>query len=183
MPHLLADNATYFITARTLCKIHYFDTFNKKQIVLDQIKRAQKKFQIKIYAFAILNNHYHLLIEILQGADLPKVMQLISGGSSFLLNKNCQIKKNIWRGYWDKLIKNEDMFIKVYAYILGNPLKHKVVKNFFELKKYKFCSFRQALKYKNEKLLKEWILNIMALKLDEELYKQNPFVYYGDTSD
>ena len=67
-------------------------------------------------------NHIHLLFK--QNDDLGKIMQYIKGESTVELNKFLQKSGKFWAdGYYDKLIRDEEHFAKVYNYIKNNPLK------------------------------------------------------------
>jgi REP element-mobilizing transposase RayT len=108
----------------------------------------------KFYAFAILDNHYHLLIKITRGLLLPKFIGEINGKSSRLINtEDTSIDQKIWANYFDKCIKNETDFYKHLNYIHQNPIKHGNVFSLDELKNYKFCSYGHWLKEKGEEFL------------------------------
>jgi REP element-mobilizing transposase RayT len=141
--HVYLDNSFYFITCKTRDKKNHFLSNTSKQIILDNLNKVKTKFYLKELYFAILNNHYHLLILIKKGTDLPKIMQLINGNVSRALN--LKLNYRLWDKYFDKIIETEKSYLKVIGYIIGNPLKHKIVNNFKELEKYKYCNFNEVI--------------------------------------
>jgi len=144
--HIALDDTTYFITARTYSRRKYFDTPVKKKIIIRQINRAKTKYGFLIYAWVILDNHYHFLIHIKKAGDLSKIMQIINGGSSFELNKAIKENFKIWDRYWDWIIESEEIFWDKFRYIITNPYKHGVIKSIADLPNYPFSSFNQNVK-------------------------------------
>jgi putative transposase len=115
-PHFLEDNTIYFVTARTVDQAPYFNSNSKAGLL---------KFQIALYAWVLLNNHYHLLFKIKKGEDLSKFINFLNGKSSFELNKSENtIGRKIWYQYWDHSIRDETDFWQHFNYIHNNPVKH-----------------------------------------------------------
>ncbi|QOP43210.1 hypothetical protein FJR45_04300 [Sulfurimonas sediminis] len=84
------------------------------------LEEDEKLYDVEI--MAIMPNHIHLLFK--QNDDLGKIMQYIKGKSAVELNKFLQKSGKFWAdGYYDKLIRDEEHYIKVYNYIKNNPLK------------------------------------------------------------
>jgi hypothetical protein len=61
MPFWL-PNSFYFVTSKTFLGKKIFDSYNKKKIVLDQIRKTVQKLKIPIYAYSIAQNHHHSLL-------------------------------------------------------------------------------------------------------------------------
>lgn len=158
-PHIFKNNTLYFLTVRTIDKSHYFNTIQKKNILKSCLKAGLQKHAIKIFAWVILSNHYHLLVKIINKDDLPKFIKAINGKSSFELNRieNKQNRK-IWHNYWDRCIRSEKDFWTRFNYIHNNPIKHGYIKNSDELKKYKFSSYDQWTKKNDAK----WMASCFA---------------------
>jgi len=158
-PHIFKENTIYFLTVRTIDKNPYFDSDQKKDIIKSCLKAGLRKHAIKIFAWVILNNHYHLLIKITNKDDLPNFLKTINGKSSFELNKteNKQNRK-IWHNYWDRCIRAEKDFWMRFNYIHNNPIKHGYIKNPDKLREYKFSSHNQWVKRNGA----EWITSCFA---------------------
>ena len=58
--HFFQEDNIYFLTGRTFREEHFFNTKEKKQILLNILSQAIEQFSISLYAWIILNNHYHL---------------------------------------------------------------------------------------------------------------------------
>lgn len=83
---------------------------------------SQDKKLYELVAFAIMNNHVHILFKPLE--SLSKVMQMIKGASAKKINELLGKSGNFWADdYYDKAIRDEKHFWMVYEYIKNNPLK------------------------------------------------------------
>ncbi|MDZ7798743.1 MAG: transposase [Patescibacteria group bacterium] len=150
-PHIYSDNSFYFLTARTLKGIYFFNTDSKKKILLNVIRKALERYNCDLYAWVILSNHYHLLLKIKLGKELSSLIKNIHANSSRILNiyQACPSRK-IWWNYWDKCIETPKSYYTHLNYIHHNPVKHGYTKN---MKDYKFSSYRHYLKTQG----KEWL--------------------------
>lgn len=169
--HLQITKEFYFITSRTVGKIDFFDSDQEKSLLKNCLREALNKYQVSIYAWIILANHYHLLVKFNNPLLLPDFIGYINGKSAHLLlhgvsrlrrdqvtaeplhstDKNYRHK--IWWNYWDKCLWNEKDFWQHFNYIHHNPIKHGYVKNFLELANYPFSSYQHYLK----KYGQEWL--------------------------
>lgn len=61
-PHTYENNAIYFITASIVHRQRLLDTDAKREVVRDVLKAAIEKYGVRLYAWVILANHYHLLL-------------------------------------------------------------------------------------------------------------------------
>ncbi|WP_151900722.1 transposase [Sulfurimonas hydrogeniphila] len=84
------------------------------------LEEDEKLYDVEM--MAVMPNHIHLLFK--QNEDLGKIMQYIKGKSAVELNRLLQKSGKFWAdGYYDKLIRDEEHYVKVYNYIKNNPLK------------------------------------------------------------
>ncbi|MDD5731592.1 MAG: hypothetical protein PHU42_01760 [Patescibacteria group bacterium] len=60
--HLELENEVYFLTTRCFEKKNYFS--GREGIILNIINNLIKELGISLYAFAIMKNHYHLLLKL-----------------------------------------------------------------------------------------------------------------------
>ncbi|MBD3359985.1 MAG: hypothetical protein GF365_04755 [Candidatus Buchananbacteria bacterium] len=159
-PHLFFNNTIYFISCRTFKKHHLFNSKDKINIIKNRIDLAVIKYEVKLFAWVILFNHYHLLLEIKHGLNLSKMINFINGGTSYDLNKlENKSGRKIWANYWDYCIRDEKDFWTHFNYIHQNPIKHGLVKNLEELKDYEYCSYQWFLKEKGEEWLSDCFIN------------------------
>ncbi|OGY41159.1 MAG: hypothetical protein A2Y67_01020 [Candidatus Buchananbacteria bacterium RBG_13_39_9] len=159
--HLYLNNSYYFITCRTKDQKNYFSSNKMKSLLLDKFYIIKGKYNLNEFIFAILNNHYHFYTFIKNGADLPKIMQLINGKISKELNLNLDYR--LWDVYYDRIVGNDKTPDKVIGYIIANPYKHRLVKSLEALKDYKYCSFNEVAEKLGYEAAIEMISNVENL--------------------
>ncbi len=132
----------HFVTCTIL---HWLPIFTRKesvQIVIDCLKFLQEKDDLKLYAYVILENHLHMVV---QSNDLQKSMQsfkqytakqildmLKRENITTILDQLAFYKKThhkektyqVWEeGYQPKLMQTDAMMISKIGYIHENPVK------------------------------------------------------------
>ena len=101
----------YFVTARTIKKEKFFNTDEKKKILYQALKKSLENYCYQIYAWIILNNHYHLLFKTKIGKDLEHFISDLHSSSSGKINKlDNQKGRKVWFQYWDYCPRNEKDF-------------------------------------------------------------------------
>ncbi|MBK9686903.1 MAG: hypothetical protein IPO65_03785 [Saprospiraceae bacterium] len=69
--------------------------------------------------------HVHLLVSKLANVELPQVdkwMQLIKGGSAYLINKTLNRSGKLWAvESYDRYIRNEKHYRNSFYYTVNNP--------------------------------------------------------------
>ncbi|MEA3305532.1 MAG: transposase [Candidatus Omnitrophota bacterium] len=184
---LEAENTLYHLTNRgdDRKKIYASELDRKK--FLEYVVKAKKRFKFRLYAYVLMTNHYHLLIETLQ-ANLSKIMHFIN--SSYTTYYNVKRKKtgHLFQGRYKSIIADKDnYFLELTRYIHLNPVKAAIVKLPEE---YKWSSYKAYTGMANDKYIdKEAIKaitdlwgkryrNFVMASIDEKI---NPFknIYGG----
>ncbi|WP_243902670.1 transposase, partial [Aetokthonos hydrillicola] len=60
------------------------------------IKKAQDKFNFKLYALCIMSNHVHYLLEPDQPEDLPKIMHWLNWYTAMCFNRMLNRTGHFW---------------------------------------------------------------------------------------
>ena len=132
----------HFVTCTIL---HWLPIFTRKesvQIIIDSLKFLQEKDNLKLYAYVILENHLHMVV---QSDDLAKTMEsfkkytanqilklLKEENVKTLLEQLKFYKKahktdkeyQIWEeGYQPKLMQTDTMMVSKIKYIHENPVR------------------------------------------------------------
>jgi putative transposase len=128
-PHIYTDNACYFLTARIVRKQRLLNTEVKRNLLRDVLKEAISQHGIRLYAWVILADHYHLLLKTAKTSPLYKFIKRLHGQSAILLNKqDATPGRQVWYQYWDRFPRNERDFWSYFNYIHINPIKHGYVR-------------------------------------------------------
>lgn len=153
--HTYFDDTIYVVTGWTIEKIHFFDNDKKKEILLSSMRHALDKFGYELYAWVILNNHYHIKFKTKKGEDLPDFIKTVHDRSSYYLNNlDHNFDRKIWQGFREMQIRTPEDFWARFNFIHENPIKHKYITNKLY---WKFSSYDFYLKNYGT----AWIENII----------------------
>jgi REP element-mobilizing transposase RayT len=124
---LQAENCLYHITSRgnNRSKIFLEDSDYKK--FLEYIGKAKEKYNFYLCAYALLANHYHLLIETTQ-PNLSKLMQYLNTAYTIYHNRKHDTCGHLFQGRYKSIVVDKDSyFLELTRYIHLNPVRAKVV--------------------------------------------------------
>jgi len=145
-PHIYLDDAWYIITSSTLGHEHFLTTDRAKGLMRDTLKNLIEEFGITLYAWVILNNHYHLLLKTRVGKDLSRFFGRLHGSTSRQFNLwDVTPGRQVWHNYWDTCIRTERDFWVRFNYIHYNPVKHGYVQRPVD---WPYSSYRYYLRTK-----------------------------------
>ncbi|MBW2604115.1 MAG: transposase [Deltaproteobacteria bacterium] len=105
---------------------------------LETISEMSERFEVDIFAYVLMSNHYHLLVRT-NRANLKKAMQWF--GTTYTRrfnNRNCK-KSHLFQGrYKSILVQNDAYLMQLSCYIHRNPLRAGIVKRLID---YKWSSY------------------------------------------
>ena len=88
-PHITGDNTSQFITARCYSNIPYLGIIkDAKNHFIQKMKQYAKELKINTDAWIILNNHYHLLLNVTKGGALSEFIRKLHGAVGNFIRKN-----------------------------------------------------------------------------------------------
>ena len=115
---------------------------------------------VKIICYALLPNHYHLLLQQIENNGISKFMGKISNSYTQYINQKNNRSGSLFQGPFKAIqIKSDTQLLYVSAYINGNAEIHKITK----AKQWKWSSYTDYLGLRNGNLCnKKIILNQFA---------------------
>ena len=88
LPHILTDSSIYFITGRTYAGINWLQADSTKKYFQDKLQELVSRFNFGLDAYAILNNHYHVLVAVPSGENVPKFVKNLHGATAHYIKQN-----------------------------------------------------------------------------------------------
>lgn len=128
--HWLVDNQVYFITARCRDRFPAFAADAAKQVFWRQFDSYVSEFGYTPWVTSLVDNHYHTLGYLREGAKLPVMMQRLHGSVAKLVNDVLpQRFPRLWRDakgkeYFDGCIRDETQARRAYRYVLIQSVRH-----------------------------------------------------------
>ncbi|MDX8406563.1 MAG: transposase [Mariprofundus sp.] len=115
--------ALYHITSRGDGRDLIFLSDRDRLIFMDLIGELSSRFQWLIYAYCLMDNHYHLLAET-QEANLCRGMRHLNGVYTQRFNRFNHRVGHVFQGrYKAILVQKETYFRKLVRYIVLNPVR------------------------------------------------------------
>jgi REP element-mobilizing transposase RayT len=149
----------FFLTIKSIDGLPILINEKYYQIILDSLKFCRRHKGWRIYAYAILINHLHLVLKLLKGFSLSDTMRDFKKYTSnqilkrlkedkqydlleelkIAANKTKDRNSKVWRhDCWPKIIVTEKFFFQKVQYTDFNAQKHGLVG---DMEKYPYTSY------------------------------------------
>lgn len=153
------ENALYHILSRGNEQRTIVKDDNDRDRFLEVLGRMCDRFGIELYAYVVMDNHYHLLLRT-PSANLSKSMQWFAGTYTRYFNIQHGRSGHLFQGRFKSfLIENDTYLLQLSYYIHRNPLRAGIVKR---LADYRWSSYG-AYAYNRKK--PDWLKTDRVLSL------------------
>ncbi|NUO10520.1 MAG: transposase, partial [Candidatus Brocadia sp.] len=151
-------NAVYHIMSRGVAQGEIFYADEDYRKFLEYLEKTSEKFQLEIFAFVLMGNHYHLFLRTKE-ANLSRAMQWLQTSYSVYFNRKYRRSGHLFQGRYKSILVGEESYWRGLSfYIHLNPVRAGMVK---ELEEYAWSSYHDYVKAKKihhlvscEKILK-----------------------------
>jgi REP element-mobilizing transposase RayT len=139
----LVMGAKYHVISRANRKEMIFTSHHIKELFMDVVRSAKKKYRFTISNFCIMGNHFHLIIQPLENQNLSKIMQWILSVFAKRYNKVFNLTGHVWHDrFTSKVIRSFYQYLITFIYIANNPVRANISSNPIEYE-YNGISFLQ----------------------------------------
>ena len=176
LPRVYIKEAAYLITCRGEHNENIFQEKEDYKMFLDLIKKYQEQYGIKVFAFCLMPDHLHLLVEMEKnqpGADQQETlsfqnvsdfMQGLNNNYTKYFNGRYERKGHLFRERFKAaVIEKQSSLLKMTAYLHLNPQR---LDPSIDLKDYPYSSYQMYL-YNNS--ANEGELSFMRQAVNEAL--------------
>lgn len=116
---------------------------------MDYVIKAKERFQFSLYAYCLMTNHFHLLLET-RLANISRIMHYIKGSYTTYYNIRHSRTGHLFQGRFKSIVVDKDnYFLELTRYIHLNPVRAGTVS---DPAIYKWSSYRGYLGGKDEYL-------------------------------
>ncbi len=174
-------DAYYHISSRGDGRKEIYREKDDYELFYEILASSVSKYQIIIYAFTLMSNHYHLIIMTPLG-NLASCMRYINGLYSQKYNRRHKRVGHVLQGrYKAILIEDESYLLEVIRYIHLNPYRAKMVES---IDSYPYSSHQAVIKIKErEKWIEwynsDWILSHFGERKEEAIESYQRFMEEG----
>lgn len=163
---IFTEKSDYFRMIHDLFELNDLDAainlqyfFDPKSMEVEpryiQTERKSRKILVKIHAFVLMPNHYHLLLEQILPGGIVKFMQKLGTAYTMYFNKKYTRVGPLYQGAFKAVhIKQDAHFTHIPFYIHANPLSliyggSTSIDTMTFLKEYRWSSFPDYVGIKN----------------------------------
>jgi putative transposase len=114
---------------------------------IDLLKEATSLWKVRIAAYCLMSNHYHLLLQTPE-ANLSRCMRHINGIYTQYFNRTYKNDGPLFRGRYKSIVIDQDSYLlELVRYIHANPWSAGLVKH---LEDYRWSSHRAYISKGNK---------------------------------
>ncbi|MBU1557553.1 transposase [Patescibacteria group bacterium] len=151
----------YHVLNRANACLQIFDNDKDYQMFEEILEEAKEKFDMRVLAYSVMPNHWHLVLCPKKDDDLKLFMSWLSNTHT---KRWHAVKKTIGQGhlyqgrYKSFICQDDSHFLTLVRYVERNPKKANLVK---KAENWKWGSVwrRESGTEKQRKLLSEWIIS------------------------
>lgn len=119
--------ALYHVTSRGDHREAIYRDAVDRQAWLDTIALVCKRFNFVVHAYCQMTNHYHLLVETVDG-NLSQGMRQLNGLYTQAYNRRHRLVGHLFQGrYKAILVQKESYLLELTRYVVLNPLRARMV--------------------------------------------------------
>jgi putative transposase len=131
--------ALHHVMGRGIDGIKIFRNKNDHEDFLSRLEHLCEKKTLSIYAWALMDNHFHLLVRTGKHSLSDSMRKLLTG---YVVNYNRRYKRygHLFQNRYKSILCEDDPYLlELTRYIHLNPLRAGVVKDMRELRRYERC--------------------------------------------
>ena len=122
--HILSSARTFFATTKTSQGRALLQSERNATLFIEVLRSCVASGKFRLHDFVVMPDHVHLLLTVGDGMTIERAMQLIKGGFSYRLRKECGYLGEVWqRGFSEARVEDPESFRKHREYIAANPVR------------------------------------------------------------
>ena len=170
--------ALYHITSRGDRREAIYEDDDDRLTFLSVLERVCDTYNWVCYAYCLMDNHYHLLIET-PDSNLSKGMRQLNGMYTQTFNRMNNRVGHVFQGRYKAILVEKDSYLlELSRYIVLNPVRANMVRS---AKEWPWSSYRSTVgAVKGLSCLNtEWLLAAFAKRKSVAIEKYKQFVAQG----
>jgi putative transposase len=117
------EGGWYHVTARGNERRRIYRDDRDRHHFKDLMAEARTRFRLRLHVYVLMDNHYHLLVE-LQEANLSQAMQWLNGSYSVWFNRRHRRSGHLFQGRFKSIVvSREEWGLALSRYLHLNPVR------------------------------------------------------------
>jgi REP element-mobilizing transposase RayT len=115
--------ALYHVTARGHERKELFCGEEDQELLRQKLAASVGRYQVRLYAYTLMSNHFHLLLETPRG-NLSRFMQHLNGSYTSYFNRRHQRQGHLFEERFKaRLVEETGYLLRLTRYVHLNPVK------------------------------------------------------------
>ena len=122
-PRILHPGAWYHVTARGIERRPIFKDTRDRAHFRDLLAELVERYAVRLHAFVMMDNHYHLLLELTR-PNLSRAIQWLNVSHSVWFNRRHRRSGYLFQGRFKSIVVDpRDWALRLTSYIHLNPVR------------------------------------------------------------
>jgi len=170
--------AIYHVTSRGDRQETIYESDADRQQWLDILCKVCERYNWRVHAYCLMDNHYHILLETADG-NLSKGMRQLNGVYTQYFNRQHNRVGHVYQGRYKAILVEKDSYLlELSRYVVLNPIRAGMIKNMGE---WHWSSYLVTIgKHPSLDWLEvDWLLSQFGLQRNRSRRKYIDFVREG----
>jgi putative transposase len=125
---LIADGLVYHALNRGNNRAPVFRRDADFQHFLDALAQTKERYPFRLYAYCLMSNHFHLVLEPAAGQSISRIVQSLTVAHTWHFHKSSATSGHVWQGrFKSPVISTDEHLLTVMRYVESNPLRAGIV--------------------------------------------------------
>jgi putative transposase len=130
--HLLSQRATYFVTAGTYLKAHYFRSRQRLRVLHRGLLTVARDFGWQLEAWAVFSNHYHFVAHspatAPDASSLSDMLSMLHTKTAHWSNRLDSVPgRKVWHNFRETKLTYQRSYLARLNYVHQNAVRHGLV--------------------------------------------------------
>lgn len=120
----LADGGIYHVLNRGNGRQQVFHCEEDYAGFVELLKSGRERHAIRLLAYCLMPNHFHLVLQAEEAADLSRAMQWVMTSHVRRYHRKHRSSGHVWQGRFKSFLVQDDLHLLTVArYVEGNPVR------------------------------------------------------------
>lgn len=123
-PRPIADGLVYHALNRGNNRAGVFALADDYRQFLDALRQTKERYPFRLYAYCLMSNHFHLVLEPGPGQSISRIVQSLTVAHTWHYHKTQGSSGHVWQGrFKSPLVESDEHLLTVMRYVESNPLR------------------------------------------------------------